>query len=70
MDTVVFTQAELTLSESSDDFVFDNEILAQCVHAGFHIGEILRPAEYFGEASSINLRRSITYGLGWSSRPR
>src|SRR5215470_14581069 len=55
---------ELPLLENSDDFVFDNEILAQCVYRGFRIGEISCPTKYFPEASSIGLRRSIKYGLG------
>jgi glycosyltransferase involved in cell wall biosynthesis len=55
---------DLPLLENSDDFVFDNEILAQCVYAGFKIGEVSCPTKYFPEASSINFRRSITYGLG------
>ena len=49
---------------NSDDFVFDNEIIAQIFHHGFDIGEITCPTKYFEEASSINLRRSIKYGLG------
>ncbi len=56
--------ATLPLAENSDDFVFDNEMLAQCIHAGFRLGEISCPTKYFAEASSINFRRSITYGLG------
>ena len=55
---------ELPLLENSDDFVFDNEVLAQCVYFGFRIGEVSCPTKYFAEASSINFRRSITYGLG------
>jgi glycosyltransferase involved in cell wall biosynthesis len=55
---------ELPLLENSDDFVFDNEMLAQCVYRGFRIGEISCPTKYFPEASSISLRRSIKYGLG------
>ncbi len=55
---------ELPLLENSDDFVFDNQILAQCVHFGFRIGEISCPTKYFAEASSINFSRSITYGMG------
>jgi glycosyltransferase involved in cell wall biosynthesis len=55
---------ELPLLENSDDFVFDNEILAQCVYAQFRIGEISCPTMYFPEASSINFRRSVKYGLG------
>jgi glycosyltransferase involved in cell wall biosynthesis len=49
---------------NSDDFVFDNQMLAQIFYAGFEIGEITCPTKYFEEASSINLRRSIKYGLG------
>jgi len=55
---------ELPLLENSDDFVFDNQMLAQCVHFGFHIGEVSCPTKYFAEASSINFRRSVQYGLG------
>jgi glycosyltransferase involved in cell wall biosynthesis len=54
----------LPLLENSDDFVFDNEILAQCLCFGFRIGEISCPAKYFTEASSINFGRSVKYGLG------
>jgi glycosyltransferase involved in cell wall biosynthesis len=54
----------LPLAENSDDFVFDNQILAQCVHFGFRIGEVSCPTKYFEEASSINFRRSVTYGFG------
>jgi glycosyltransferase involved in cell wall biosynthesis len=56
--------AELPLLENSDDFVFDNQMLAQCVFFGFRIGEVSCPTKYFEEASSINFRRSVTYGLG------
>jgi glycosyltransferase involved in cell wall biosynthesis len=55
---------DLPLLENSDDFVFDNQMLAQCVHFGFRIGEVSCPTKYFEEASSINLRRSVTYGFG------
>jgi glycosyltransferase involved in cell wall biosynthesis len=55
---------ELPLVENSDDFVFDNQMLAQCVHFGFRIGEVSCPTKYFEEASSINFRRSVQYGLG------
>jgi glycosyltransferase involved in cell wall biosynthesis len=55
---------ELPLLENSDDFVFDNQMLAQCVNFGFRIGEVSCPTKYFKEASSINFRRSVTYGLG------
>jgi glycosyltransferase involved in cell wall biosynthesis len=53
----------LPLGENSDDFVFDNEILAQAFCFNFKIGEISCPTRYFAEASSINFRRSFTYGL-------
>jgi glycosyltransferase involved in cell wall biosynthesis len=55
---------ELPLIENSDDFVFDNQMLAQCVHFGFRIGEVSCPTKYFEEASSINFRRSVKYGFG------
>lgn len=55
---------ELPLLENSDDFVFDNQMLAQCVYFGFQIGEVSCPTKYFEEASSINFRRSVKYGLG------
>ena len=55
---------KLPLMENSDDFVFDNQMLAQCVHFGFRIGEVSCPTKYFGEASSINFRRSVIYGFG------
>jgi len=54
----------LPLLENSDDFVFDNQVLAQCVMFNFRIGEISCPTLYFDEASSINFRRSVTYGFG------
>ena len=54
----------LPLLARSDDFVFDNQMLAQAVHFGFRIGEISCPTKYFAEASSINLQRSVVYGLG------
>jgi uncharacterized radical SAM superfamily protein len=49
---------------NSDDFIFDNEMIAQIFDAGFEIGEVTCPTKYFDEASSINLKRSIQYGLG------
>jgi glycosyltransferase involved in cell wall biosynthesis len=55
---------ELPLLENSDDFVFDNQMLAQCVRFGFRIGEVSCPTKYFEEASSINFRRSVKYGFG------
>ena len=54
---------KLPLAENSDDFVFDNQMLAQCVYFGFRIGEVSCPTKYFEEASSINFRRSVVYGL-------
>ena len=54
----------LPLEENSDDFVFDNQMLAQAVAFGFRIGEISCPTRYFAEASSINFRRSVVYGFG------
>ncbi|MFZ1083587.1 MAG: glycosyltransferase family 2 protein [Terracidiphilus sp.] len=54
----------LPLQENSDDFVFDNQMIAQAVIFGFHIGEISCPTRYFEEASSINFRRSVKYGFG------
>jgi glycosyltransferase involved in cell wall biosynthesis len=54
----------LPLLENSDDFVFDNQMLAQILLAGFEIGEVSCPAAYFEEASSINFRRSLRYGFG------
>ncbi len=54
----------LPLLENSDDFVFDNEVLAQVLFFDFRIGEISCPARYFEEASSINFSRSVRYGFG------
>jgi glycosyltransferase involved in cell wall biosynthesis len=54
----------LPLQENSDDFVFDNEMIAQTVYFGYSIGEISCPTKYFEDASSINFSRSILYGLG------
>jgi hypothetical protein len=54
----------LPLLENSDDFVFDNQMIAQAVMFGFKIGEISCPTKYFEEASSINFKRSVEYGLG------
>ncbi len=54
----------LPLWENSDDFVFDNEMLAQAMYFGFPIGEVSCPTRYFPEASSINFPRSVKYGLG------
>jgi glycosyltransferase involved in cell wall biosynthesis len=55
---------KLSLIENSDDFVFDNQMLAQILWHGFTIAEISCPTNYFPEASSINLSRSIKYGFG------
>lgn len=54
----------MPLLENSDDFVFDNQMLAQICMAGFTVGEITCPTKYFAEASSINFNRSVIYGLG------
>ena len=54
----------LSLLENSDDFVFDNQMLAQIIYADHAIGEVSCPAAYFEEASSIDFRRSVRYGLG------
>ncbi len=55
---------KINYQQNSDDFIFDNEMVAQIFYNGFEIGEITCPTKYFKEASSINLKRSITYGLG------
>jgi len=55
---------KLPLLENSDDFVFDNQMLAQAVFFGFRIGEISCPTKYFPEASSIKFGRSVRYGFG------
>lgn len=54
----------LPLEQNSNDFVFDNQVLAQALLYGAHIGELSCPARYFPEASSINFKRSAIYGLG------
>ena len=54
----------LPLHENSDDFIFDNQMIVQAVMFGFRIGEISCPTKYFAEASSINFKRSVQYGLG------
>jgi hypothetical protein len=54
----------LPLEKNSDDFVFDNQMIAQAMLAGARVGEISCPTRYFPEASSINFRRSSIYGLG------
>ena len=62
-----FSRAVLTtlpLLENSDDFIFDNEMLAQCLYFGFRVGEVSCPTKYFAEASSISFKRSVKYGFG------
>jgi glycosyltransferase involved in cell wall biosynthesis len=54
----------IDLSKNSDDFIFDNEMIAQIFAKGFEIGEVTCPTKYFEEASSINFKRSSIYGLG------
>ena len=56
--------SKLDLSKNSDDFVFDNQMLAQILWHGFTIGEVSCPTKYFKEASSINFSRSVKYGFG------
>jgi glycosyltransferase involved in cell wall biosynthesis len=55
---------KIDISKNSEDFVFDNQMIAQLFYAGFEIGEVTCPTKYFKEASSINFSRSVTYGLG------
>ncbi len=55
---------QLPLDQNSDDFVFDNQMLAQILWLGHMIAEVSCPTKYFAEASSINFRRSTTYGFG------
>ena len=54
----------LPLDANSDDFVFDNEVLAETAWLGYAIGEVSCPTRYAPDASSINFRRSVTYGFG------
>ncbi len=54
----------INYNANSDDFVFDNQMLSQIIYAGYDIAEVTCPTKYFAEASSINLSRSIKYGLG------
>ncbi|MFM6934576.1 MAG: glycosyltransferase family 2 protein [Flavobacteriales bacterium] len=63
----IFTK--INIEANSDDFIFDNQMLAQIFFAGYEIGEVTCPTKYFEEASSINFARSTTYGLGvlWTS---
>lgn len=55
---------QLPLDQNSDDFIFDNQMLAQILWLGYVVGEISCPTKYFAEASSINFKRSVKYGLG------
>jgi len=55
---------KINYAQNSDDFIFDNEMIAEIFYNGYEIAEITCPTKYFEEASSINLNRSITYGLG------
>jgi hypothetical protein len=55
---------KLDFSRNSDDFIFDNEMIAQIFYNGFEIGEVTCPTKYFEDASSINFKRSSVYGLG------
>jgi len=55
---------KLTLQHNSDDFVFDNQMLAQIIWSGFRVGEVSCPTRYLPESSSINFRRSVVYGCG------
>jgi glycosyltransferase involved in cell wall biosynthesis len=54
----------ISFNKNSDDFIFDNQMLAQIMYKGFEIAEITCPTKYFDEASSINFQRSSVYGLG------
>jgi hypothetical protein len=56
--------AQVPYGNNSDDFVFDNQMLAQVLWQGYTIAEVSCPTKYFPEASSINLPRSIKYGIG------
>jgi glycosyltransferase involved in cell wall biosynthesis len=54
----------INFNNYSDDFIFDNQMLAQILYSGYEIGEISCPTKYFDDASSINVRRSLVYGFG------
>lgn len=58
------TLMKIPLLENSDDFIFDNQMLTQCIHFGLRVGEVSCPTRYFEEASSIGFRRSVRYGFG------
>ncbi len=55
---------EISFNNNSDDFIFDNQLLAQICYKGIEIGEISCPAKYEKDSSSINFMRSVTYGVG------
>lgn len=55
---------KINYKANSDDFVFDNQMLAQIFYAGYEVAEVTCPTKYFDEASSINFRRSVIYGMG------
>ncbi|MEM1123426.1 MAG: glycosyltransferase family 2 protein [Bacteroidota bacterium] len=55
---------KIAYNRNSDDFIFDNQMLAQVFYAGFEVAEVTCPTKYFEDASSINLKRSAIYGLG------
>ena len=55
---------KINYEANDDDFIFDNEMIAQIFDAGFEIAEVTCPTKYFEEASSINFKRSMKYGLG------
>ena len=55
---------ELPLEKNDDDFIFDNQMIVQAALGGFRFGEVSCPTKYFDEASSINFKRSVKYGLG------
>ncbi|MFA4850929.1 MAG: glycosyltransferase family 2 protein [Bacteroidales bacterium] len=55
---------KINYHENSDDFIFDNQMLSQIIYAGFEIAEVTCPTKYFSEASSINFKRSMVYGMG------
>jgi len=55
---------KIKYNDNSDNFIFDNEMIAQIFNAGFEIGEVTCPTKYFDDASSINLKNSSIYGMG------
>ena len=55
---------QISFAKNSNDFVFDNQMLSQIIFKKFAIAEISCPTKYFDEASSINFKRSVTYGMG------